>query len=268
VDAVVLDLRRVTDGFLTEVINLAGLFIGSGPVVHVRGVDEGTRAYCAEGHASGWDGPLVVLTCGVNSGASEVFVGAIQDYRRGLIVGDGATCGKGTVQALFDVGQHVLPRPHSPRYGALIVSTYELYRPDGAAIQYRGVRPDVQLPSATSRLVVREADRLYALPFTQVEVQPFDKFDHLDADLRAELRRSSAARQRDSKFFQRARRQGVRLQGRNQSEAGVPCAQGDRGCSDAPVEEDDEAVDRDLWLDEALAVALDFLRTRGESEGD
>ena len=96
-----------------------------------------------------WDGPLVVLTSKFSASASEILAGAIQDYRRGLIVGDQSTHGKGTVQSLLDLGPRLFRIPNPPNLGALKITMQQFYRPNGDSTQKRGVsgrrRPAVHL---------------------------------------------------------------------------------------------------------------------------
>ena len=100
VDVVVLDLRHNGGGSLTEAINLTGLFIDQGPVVQVKDADGRVQHYDDLERGMVWAGPLVVVTSKFSASASEILAGAIQDYRRGIVVGDAATHGKGTVQSL------------------------------------------------------------------------------------------------------------------------------------------------------------------------
>ena len=119
VDAVVLDLRHNGGGSLTEAINLTGLFIDEGPIVQVKDPDGAIQDYKDLDSGMAWEGPLVVLTSKFSASASEIFAGAIQDYRRGLVIGDETTHGKGTVQSLLDLGSQLFRIPNPPNYGAL-----------------------------------------------------------------------------------------------------------------------------------------------------
>ena len=119
VDAVVIDLRHNGGGSLTESINLTGLFIDNGPVVQVKDSDGTKQQYDDTERGLAWQGPLVVLTSKFSASASEIFAGAIQDYNRGLIVGDTSTHGKGTVQSLLDLGQKIFRGCRTPRKWAL-----------------------------------------------------------------------------------------------------------------------------------------------------
>ncbi len=114
VDAVILDLRRNGGGSLQEAINLTGLFIEGGPVVQVKGPDGYVQAYEDNDTSILWKGPLVVMTSKFSASASEILAGAIQDYGRGLIIGDRATHGKGTVQSLMDLGLQLFQGMRNP----------------------------------------------------------------------------------------------------------------------------------------------------------
>ena len=104
---VVLDLRNNGGGSLTEAINLTGLFIDYGPVVQVKDSDGRVQHYDDLERGMKWSGPLVVVTNRFSASASEILAGAIKDYRRGIVVGDDSTHGKGTVQSLLDLGEQL-----------------------------------------------------------------------------------------------------------------------------------------------------------------
>ncbi len=154
-----LDLRRNGGGSLTEAINLTGLFIDEGPVVQVKDRNGRVQHYDDLDRGMAWKGPLVVLISKFSASASEILAGAIQDYHRGLIVGDKTTHGKGTVQSLLDLGQSFLFRgtPNAPQLGALKITMQQFYRPSGDSTQKRGVLSDIELPSLTTHLDVGEA---------------------------------------------------------------------------------------------------------------
>ena len=107
VDAVVMDLRTNGGGSLSEAITLTGLFLKDGPVVQVKDADNRVQPYDDHHQGIDWSGPLVVVISKFSASASEIFAGAIQDYGRGLIVGDKSTHGKGTVQSLLNLGERV-----------------------------------------------------------------------------------------------------------------------------------------------------------------
>ncbi|MCR9291764.1 MAG: S41 family peptidase, partial [bacterium] len=154
VDAVVLDLSRNGGGSLTEAINLTGLFIDRGPVVQVKDLSGRVQIYDDETSGVAWTGPLVVMTSKDSASASEILAGAIQDYRRGIIVGDPATHGKGTVQSLVDIGQQL----GLDGMGALKITIQQFYLPDGKSTQRQGVMSDIIIPAITASFDNSEAD--------------------------------------------------------------------------------------------------------------
>ena len=207
VDAVVIDLRHNGGGSLTESINLTGLFIDTGPVVQVKDFDGQKTQYEDTERGLAWTGPLVVLTSKFSASASEIFAGAIQDYKRGLIVGDASTHGKGTVQSLLDLGQKIFRGvPNAPQMGALKITMQQFYRPDGDSTQSRGVLADVELPSLTNQLDVGESSLDFALKFDHVDPVPYHKYSLIDNRVVEELKTLSAERRKDSKDFQKVMR--------------------------------------------------------------
>ena len=206
VEGVVLDLSKNGGGSLTEAINLTGLFIDRGPVVQVKNSDNTVQQYLDEEGGTTWDGPLVVLTSKFSASASEIFAGAIKDYRRGIVVGDPATHGKGTVQTLMDIGEQIF-RNNRQNFGALKVTLQQFYLPDGDSTQLRGVTADVVLPSITQKMDVGEGDLDYALAHDRVNSAKHDVFGMVPQDLLGRLRENSKVRvQKDEEFVDLIRR--------------------------------------------------------------
>lgn len=202
VDAVVLKLDKNGGGSLTEAINLTGLFIDRGPIVQVK--DSGNRIQPYDDVEGGmaWDGPLVVVTSKFSASASEILAGAIQDYRRGLIVGDPTTHGKGTVQSLLDLGEQIV-RVNPPNLGALKVTMQQYYRANGQSTQRRGVLADVVLPSIVSNMDIGEADLDYPIEFDKVPAAPHQVYEMVSGDTLAKIQATSQARRRESTDFDR-----------------------------------------------------------------
>ncbi|MBR0238866.1 MAG: carboxy terminal-processing peptidase [Thermoguttaceae bacterium] len=216
-DACIVDLRANGGGSLPESINTTGLFIKTGPVVQVKGPKRGrTSQYdkeefkieCYSDHNDDvtWDKPLVVLVSKFSASASEIFAGAIQDYGRGLIVGDQSTHGKGTVQSLLPLGDALFNFGAAPKLGALKVTIQQFYRPDGDSTQNRGVVSDVELPSITSHMDVGESDLDFALAFDQVPAQRYLKFNLVPKNIVKYLTQASAVRCAQSEDFQKTNR--------------------------------------------------------------
>jgi carboxyl-terminal processing protease len=200
VDAVVLDLSTNGGGSLTESVNLTGLFIDRGPVVQVKDGNGGVEAYADEDSGVAWDGPLVVVTSKFSASASEILAGAIKDYRRGVIVGDPATHGKGTVQTLLDLDRELFSG-NGQKLGALKVTQQQFYLPGGESTQRGGVTADVVLPSLTSQMDVGEADLDYALPSDRIAAVPHRTYQMASADVIGSLRARSAERLSSSNDF-------------------------------------------------------------------
>ncbi|MCA9194965.1 MAG: carboxy terminal-processing peptidase [Planctomycetales bacterium] len=201
IDAVVLDLSRNGGGSLTEAINLTGLFIDYGPVVQVKDPSGQVTVYDDEETGVAWNGPLVVMTSKESASASEILAGAIQDYHRGVIVGDPTTHGKGTVQSLVDLGQVMFGGAGD--MGALKITIQQFYLPGGKSTQRQGVMSDIVLPAITASFDNSEADLDYALPNDQVAAARFKKYKMVDASLLDNLRTQSSQRVRTSDGFDR-----------------------------------------------------------------
>ncbi len=215
--ACIVDLRANGGGSLPESINTTGLFIKTGPVVQVKGpnrrssssiTEENFKIECYSDHDSDvtWDKPLVVLISKFSASASEIFAGAIQDYGRGLIVGDHSTHGKGTVQSLLPLGEALFSFGAAPKMGALKVTIQQFYRPDGDSTQNRGVLADVELPSITTHMDVGESDLDYALAFDQVPAQVYQKFNLVSPAVVKYLKQAYALRCAQSEEFQKTKR--------------------------------------------------------------
>ncbi|TWT96349.1 carboxy terminal-processing peptidase [Neorhodopirellula pilleata] len=200
VGGVVLDLSRNGGGSLTEAISLTGLFIDQGPVVQVKDANGSVQKYDDDQIGTVWDGPLVVLTSKLSASASEILAGAIRDYRRGLVVGDPQTHGKGTVQTLMDIGQSLF-RIKRANYGALKVTLQQFYLPDGESTQLKGVPADIVLPSLTAKMPVAEGDLEYALEHDRVNPARHNLYRMVPTDVVNNLRVSSQKRIAENEEF-------------------------------------------------------------------
>jgi carboxyl-terminal processing protease len=212
IDAVVIDLRWNGGGSLTEAVNMTGLFIDDGPVVQVKGPDGRTQPYKDQEPGMAWEGPLVVIINKFSASASEIFAGAVQDYGRGVVIGDHATHGKGTVQQLFNLGEALFRIREIPNMGALKLTIQQFYRPGGDSTQNRGVVSDIELPSLTTHLDVGESDLDHALAFNRVKPLQHDAYHMIDAKLIEGLRQRSQKRIGQSEYFQKANKQIARYE--------------------------------------------------------
>lgn len=190
VDGVVVDLRDNGGGSLLEAVELTGLFIDTGPVVQVR--ETGGRV-SVEGDEQGgvaWDGPLAVLVNRASASASEIFAAAIQDYGRGLIIGE-PTFGKGTVQSLIDLDR--FPRKDDVKFGQVKLTVAQFFRVDGGTTQHAGVTPDLQFPVTLDASDYGESTYDNALPATRIAQAPHGNLGNL-AMLLPQLRANHEAR--------------------------------------------------------------------------
>ncbi len=166
VDGVVIDLRNNGGGSLVEAVELTGLFIDRGPVVQVRDARGRVDVQRDTDAGTDWDGPLAVLVNRVSASASEIFAAAIQDYGRGLIIGE-TTFGKGTVQNLVDLD--MFARGEHPQFGQLKVTVAQFFRVEGGSTQHRGVTPDIAFPVTLDADDYGESTYDNALPWTRVD---------------------------------------------------------------------------------------------------
>jgi carboxyl-terminal processing protease len=172
IDGLVMDLRNNGGGSLTEAIDLTGLFIKDGPVVQVRSSNNQVQVGADDDKTVAYSGPLVVLTNRFSASASEIFAGAIQDYKRGVIAGE-STYGKGTVQRVQDLSQ-VLNEKKAP-VGELKYTFQKFYRVSGSSTQHKGVEPDIKLPTALDPQQYGESANLSALPWDVINAVSFQK---------------------------------------------------------------------------------------------
>ena len=168
IDGLVVDLRGNGGGFLPEAQSLTGLFVDQGPVVQVQFANGAKEVLDDIEQGTAYDGPLVVLIDRFSASASEIFAGAIQDYRRGVVVGQ-RSFGKGTVQNLVPLQRW----SSKPVNGQLTVTIAKFYRVTGESTQHRGVEPDVLLASPISLEDVGESALPDALPWDRIAAAPF-----------------------------------------------------------------------------------------------
>jgi carboxyl-terminal processing protease len=171
IDGLVMDLRQNGGGHLSEAIELSGLFIDNGPVVQVQETTGRLERHQDPSNGALYDGPLAVLVDRYSASASEIFAAAIQDYHRGVIIGQ-QTFGKGTVQNLFDLDRAA--PDDTEGFGQLTLTIGKYYRVTGDSTQNLGVRPDIELPSDIPTEAVGESTRDTALPWDRIESARFN----------------------------------------------------------------------------------------------
>ncbi len=169
-EALIMDLRANGGGYLPEAESLTGLFIDRGPVVQLRDTTGRIEVDDDPDPSIFYSGPLIVLVDRFSASASEIFAGAIQDYGRGLIIGQ-QTYGKGTVQNAHPLNYTIFGR--KPELGQLNVTIGKYYRVTGESTQDRGVTPDISIPSLIDANEVGESTRDRALPWDHIEPATF-----------------------------------------------------------------------------------------------
>jgi len=173
VDGVIIDLRNNGGGSLDEAIELTGLFIKDGPVVQVKQISGNVDLGNDPDPEIIYSGPLAVIVNRFSASASEIFSAAIQDYGRGIILGD-QSYGKGTVQNLLPLERFI--RAGNQKLGQLKITIAKFYRITGSSTQHRGVLPDIQFPSAFPADEYGESSKPSALPWDQIKSTPFTKY--------------------------------------------------------------------------------------------
>jgi carboxyl-terminal processing protease len=195
VDGIIIDLRRNGGGSLSEATELTGLFIEKGPVVQVKDSSGKIEVERDPDPEQVYAGPLAVLVDRNSASASEIFAGAIQDYNRGLILGE-PTFGKGTVQTLVDLGRFLRSRQD---IGRLRLTMAQFFRVEGGSTQHRGVTPDIVFPTAKGAADHGERALDNALPWASIQPAAHDQ---LGVTSVSELRDASLQRVARNPGFQ------------------------------------------------------------------
>jgi len=175
-DGLVLDLRGNGGGSLKTAVDIAGLFIVDGPVVQVATGGNRKDVLKDEDEEVVWDGPLVILVNELSASASEILAAAMQDYKRGIIIGSEQSYGKGTVQNMVDLNQW-LRKSDMGDMGALKLTTQKFYRVNGGSTQLEGVKSDVVMPDRYSYIDIGERDYDNPLPYDKISPASYEVWD-------------------------------------------------------------------------------------------
>jgi carboxyl-terminal processing protease len=168
VDNVLIDLRNNGGGSLVEAVELTGLFIDKGPVVQQRSAEGRVEVESDTDAGLAWSGPMGVLINRGSASASEIFAAAIQDYGRGIIIGE-PSFGKGTVQTLVNLDHIAHNENDKAKYGELKMTIAQFFRINGGTTQLRGVTPDIKFPVTSDDDNFGESSYENALPWTQIK---------------------------------------------------------------------------------------------------
>ncbi len=198
VEGIVIDLRDNGGGSLQEVVEMAGLFVPKGPVVQVKGKSGMPNIMENRSSKVVWEGPLAVMVNHGSASASEILAAAIQDYKRGVIIGT-QSFGKGTVQSFLDLDQYVLPQFDSLRpLGSVKITMQKFYRVNGGATQLKGVTPDVALPDPYEFLEIGEKDMDYPMPWDEISKATYQEFSMINYE---KIKKASSERVKQSAAF-------------------------------------------------------------------
>ncbi|MCI1000493.1 carboxy terminal-processing peptidase [Ochrobactrum sp. C6C9] len=198
VDGILFDLRNNGGGSLSEAIDLTGLFVGKGPVVQQRNANGKVKVESDDRSTPAWQGPLGVLINRGSASASEIFAAAIQDYGRGVIIGE-PSFGKGTVQTVVNLDE-VAHNPE-PKLGELKLTIAQFFRVNGGTTQLRGVTPDISLPGLFDLKTVGESSFDNALPWSEVKPAKYKRSGDIKP-LLPQLQNLHDARVKDNPEFQ------------------------------------------------------------------
>ena len=176
VKGIIMDVRDNGGGSLKTAVDITGLFIEQGPVVQIKSAGSKKEVLYDRDPTIQWDGPLVVMVNNFSASASEILAAAIQDYKRGVVIGSKQTYGKGTVQNVIDLNQFVRGNTVGD-LGALKTTTQKFYRINGGSTQLEGVTSDVEMPDRYSFIDIGERDLDNAMPWTKIDPAPFTIWD-------------------------------------------------------------------------------------------
>ncbi len=289
VDGLIIDMRSNGGGSLTEAIELTGLFIQEGPIVQVRNANGSVEVANDPDPGIYYKGPLAVMVNRFSASASEIFAGAIQDYKRGIIIGE-QTFGKGTVQNLVDLNRYMgVP---DENHGQLKITLAKFYRVNGASTQHRGVIPDVILPSAFDPDEFGESSQDNSLPWDQISSTQYREVNLVTKDVLASVKKNHDQRMKNDEDFKalikdldamkKERKKGVvtlqeekRLQARKEAEESketrLKLVGGIEEITDELPEDEkeDKPVKRrnaddikDAYLKESMNVMVDMIRSK------
>ena len=194
VQGIIVDVRDDGGGSLKTVVDIAGLFIESGPIVQIKSAGRKKEVLYDRDSKVEWDGPLVIMVNSFSASASEILAAAIQDYKRGIILGSKQTYGKGTVQNIIDLNTFVR-NSEVGDLGALKTTTQKFYRINGGSTQLEGVSSDVVMPDRYAYLKMGERDMENAMPWDKIDAAPYNvwnKQSNFDAAIENSKKRIAA----------------------------------------------------------------------------
>jgi carboxyl-terminal processing protease len=176
IQGIIMDVRDNGGGSLKTVVDIAGLFIDQGPIVQVKSAEGKQEVLYDRDAQVQWDGPLVVMINEFSASASEILAAAIQDYKRGVVVGSKQSYGKGTVQNIYDLNQLVRGNTNGD-FGSIKITTQKFYRINGGSTQREGVKSDIVMPDKYEFLKMGEKDVENAMAWDKIEPAKYTTWD-------------------------------------------------------------------------------------------
>ena len=276
VDGIVFDMRSNGGGSLPEAITLSGLFIPEGPIVQIRDTDSRVSVEKDPDPTIAYTGPMVVMTNKMTSSAAEIFTGAMKDYQRAVIVGDTRTYGKGTVLDVTKLERLLRQIKQQFPAGSLRYETAVYYRVNGDSTQQYGVKPDITLPSRSEYLEIGELYNSNHLPWDSISQIDVPAYDSSLQSLLPELKKRSEERRASDPAFQAYEKQ-VQEFKRLVDRKSISLNEETRFAeylAEKEIEEeteklnqtasvgdstDKEEENKDLLLDEAINILVDFI---------
>lgn len=218
IDGLILDLRNNGGGSLSDVVEMAGLFVPQGPVVQVKYRDRDPQVLRDRDAKTQYEGKLIILVNSFSASASEILAAAMQDYDRAVIVGSPSTFGKGTVQLFVNLDDFIRGSAEVKPLGQIKLTTQKFYRINGDATQLKGVIPDIVLPDEYSLLDMGERDYEHSMPWDEIDPVSYSTWSAPVSAQLEDLRINSARRVGQSETFRLIRENAERFRRRNERE--------------------------------------------------
>jgi len=262
IDGMVIDLRGNPGGALTEAVNIAGMFIDEGPIVQILVGKNNVDVMEDKDPGVYFDGPIVILVDKFSASASEIFAGAIKDYKRGIVIGPNSTFGKGTVQTY-----NILPGKN----GAMKITTALFYQPAGSSNQGNGIVPDLTIPDISSAWDLGENKLRYPLKWEKINKAKYTTYNkYLNDNIISNLKKLSLNRIESSKEFSELIKKVKNLSAKRKEKAISLKEQAkfetqemkDFEKKERQSREDKKVIDleHDLFLKEAFNVTTDYIK--------
>jgi carboxyl-terminal processing protease len=197
VEGIILDLRDNGGGSLQDVVDMMGYFIDKGPIVQVKTKVGAPNVFNDRDESVIWDGPLVVMVNNNSASASEILAAAVQDYKRGAVIGM-PTFGKGTVQRFIELDEYIQPGATDKPLGSLKLTTEKFYRINGNSTQLKGVTPDIVFPDPYAYIEKGEKEQDFPLPFDEIAPAKYNTWKSMNLD---KAKKNSSARTQESPAF-------------------------------------------------------------------